>query len=288
MKLPSSVESIEMYAFSWCKSLESVAISDFVTKIDSKTFHGCNSLKEITLGKSVTELKDYALSDCENLSSIFCYAPTPPCLDNTSFKDTNIGQITLYVPRESLESYKASNSWRGFADICPLDYYLSYYVDGSLFRSELLDIGTHVTPLAEPEKEGYTFSGWDTIPSLMPTHDVNVYGHFTVNTYKVTYMVGNEVVHVDSVAYGSPIPAYEYTPKDENAVFNGWIGEHYDAMPAFDVVYTADTADGIRDIILEQETSVYDLSGLRICSTSDWNTLKRGAYIVNGRKVRKE
>lgn len=161
-------------------------------------------------------------------------------------------------------------------------------MDGKLFSRELLDIGTHITPLAEPQKEGYTFSGWeDPIPDLMPEYDVAVAGHFTVNTYKVTYVVGDEVVHVDSVAYGSPIPAYEYIPKNEDTVFRGWIGERYESMPAFDIVYTADVADGVDDIIGEQETDVYDLTGVRVGSTSEWDTLKWGTYIVNGRKVRK-
>ena len=190
----------------------------------------------------------------------------------------------MYVPREKLELYSAGS----FADICPINYYLSYYVDGKLYSRELLDIGTHITPLAEPEKEGHTFSGWeDPIPDVMPTYDVAVGGHFTVNTYKVTYMVGGEVVHVDNVTYGSPIPAYVYSPEDEAVVFRGWIGERYEKMPAFDVVYTADIANGIDDIVQDREMDVYDLTGMKVGSTSEWHTLKPGTYIINGRKVRK-
>ena len=216
------------------------------------------------------------------LSRIYCYAQIPPFFDN------GYRWVTLYVPRESLELYKQAYSAGFFADICPINYYLSYYVDGKLYSRELLDIGTHITPLAEPEKEGHTFSGWeDPIPDVMPTYDVAVGGHFTVNTYKVTYMVGGEVVHVDNVAYGSPIPAYVYSPEDEAVVFRGWIGERYEKMPAFDVVYTADIANGIDDIVQDREMDVYDLTGMKVGTTSEWHTLKQGTYIVNGRKVRK-
>ena len=194
----------------------------------------------------------------------------------------------MYVPRENLELYEPAYFAGSFAGLCPINCYLSYYVDGKLYNRELLDIGTHITPLAEPEKEGYTFSGWeDPIPDVMPTYDVAVGGRFKVNTYKVTYMVGSEVVHVDNVAYGSPIPAYVYSPEDEAVVFRGWIGERYEKMPAFDVVYTADIVNGIDDIVQDREMDVYDLTGMKVGTTSEWHTLKQGTYIVNGRKVRK-
>lgn len=285
IELPSSLESIEKQVFYNCKSLESVRIPDLVTIIDDWAFYDCDNLREVTLGKSVREVKREsfgAFGDRTRLSRICCYAQVPPFFVN------GYSSVTLYVPRESLELYKQAYSVGRFADIRPINYYLSYYVDGKLYNRELLDIGTHITPLAEPEKEGHTFSGWeDPIPDVMPTYDVAVGGHFTVNTYKVTYMVGNEVVHVDNVTYGSPIPAYVYSPEDEAVVFRGWIGERYEKMPAFDVVYTADIANGIDDIVQDKEMDVYDLTGMKVGSTSEWHTLKPGTYIINGRKVRK-
>ena len=285
IELPSSLESIEKQVFYNCKSLESVRIPDLVTIIDDWAFYDCDNLREVTLGKSVREVKREsfgAFGDRTRLSRICCYAQVPPFFVN------GYSSVTLYVPRESLELYKQAYSTGSFADICPINYYLSYYVDGKLYSRELLDIGTHITPLAEPEKEGYTFSGWeDPIPDVMPTYDVAVGGRFKVNTYKVTYMVGGEVVHVDNVAYGSPIPAYVYSPEDEAVVFRGWIGERYEKMPAFDVVYTADIANGINDIVQDREMDVYDLTGIKVGTTSEWHTLKPGTYIVNGRKVRK-
>ena len=285
IELSSSLESIGYSVFNKCESLESVRIPDLVTTIDRDAFQGCYNLREVTLGKSVREVKRGSFDNCMRLSSIYCYAQNPPEFE---FESIIKGRPTLYVPRESLELYKQAYSAGRFADICPINYYLSYYVDGKLYNRELLDIGTHITPLAEPEKEGHTFSGWeDPIPDVMPTYDVAVGGHFTVNTYKVTYMVGNEVVHVDNVTYGSPIPAYVYSPEDEAVVFRGWIGERYEKMPAFDVVYTADIANGIDDIVQDKEMDVYDLTGMKVGTTSEWHTLKQGTYIVNGRKVRK-
>ena len=333
--IPPSVITIGNSAFCGCESLTSITIPPSVTAIGYRAFCGCESLTLITILESVTTIGEEAFSDCTRLSSgeeafkdctrlsrIYCYAQVPPYFPSESMIS---GRPTLYVPRENLELYRQVCFADGFADICPINYYLSYYVDGKLYNRELLDIGTHITPLAEPEKEGHTFSGWenpipdvmltygelldigthitplaepekeghtfsgweDPIPDVMPTYDVAVGGHFTVNTYKVTYMVGNEVVHVDNVAYGSPIPAYVYSPEDEAVVFRGWIGERYEKMPAFDVVYTADIANGIDDIVQDREMDVYDLTGMKVGTTSEWHTLKQGTYIVNGRKVRK-
>ena len=272
------------------ESLTSITIPPSVTAIGNYAFSECSSLTSITISSSDTAIGFCTFHYCMSLSRIYCYAQVPPYFPSESMIS---GRPTLYVPRESLELYKQTYavvlcSVGRFADICPINCYLSYYVDGKLYNRELLDIGTHITPLAEPEKEGHTFSGWeDPIPDVMPTYDVAVGGHFTVNTYKVTYMVGGEVVHVDNVAYGSPIPAYVYSPEDEAVGFRGWIGERYEKMPAFDVVYTADIANGIDDIVQDREMDVYDLTGMKVGTTSEWHTLKQGTYIVNGRKVRK-
>lgn len=56
-----------------------------------------------------------------------------------------------------------------------------------------------------PPKEGYTFSGWSDIPSTMPDHDVTVTGSFTINKYKLTYMVDGEDYISSDVEYGATI-----------------------------------------------------------------------------------
>ncbi len=53
-----------------------------------------------------------------------------------------------------------------------------------------------------PEKEGYTFSGWEGLPEVMPAKDVTVSGSFTVNSYKLTYVVDGEVYLEETVSYG--------------------------------------------------------------------------------------
>ncbi len=58
-------------------------------------------------------------------------------------------------------------------------YTLTYKVDGEVYKSYTVEYGAAITPEPEPTKEGYTFSGWSTIPSTMPAHNVTVTGTFT-------------------------------------------------------------------------------------------------------------
>ena len=115
-------------------------------------------------------------------------------------------------------------------------YKLTYMVDGEEYKTDSIDYGTVLTPENEPTKEGYTFSGWSEIPETMPAQDVVVTGSFTVNTYKVTYMVDGEEYKTDSIDYGAVLTP-ENEPTREGYTFSGW-SEIPETMPANDVVVT--------------------------------------------------
>ena len=57
-------------------------------------------------------------------------------------------------------------------------YKLVYMVDGADYKSYDVEFGTKITSEAAPEKEGYSFSGWDNVPETMPAKDVIVIGSF--------------------------------------------------------------------------------------------------------------
>ena len=81
---------------------------------------------------------------------------------------------------------------------------LTYVVDGKMYKTFNVNYGDAITPEAEPSKEGYTFSGWSTIPVTMPAKDVIVIGNFTLvdaidnviandNTYQIYTIDGKPV-----------------------------------------------------------------------------------------------
>ena len=69
--------------------------------------------------------------------------------------------------------------------------------------------------------------------------DVVYHAVYTLNSYKVYYYVGEELVNTINVPYGQPMPEYTYEPTDNNEEFLGWEGDTYETMPAHDVIYVA-------------------------------------------------
>ena len=112
-------------------------------------------------------------------------------------------------------------------------YDLIYKVDGVLYKTITLEEGAIITPEPSPTKEGYTFSGWSEIPSTMPAKDVMVTGTFSINSYKLTYVLDGEVYKTLSVKYATEITP-EADPTKEGYSFSGWVGVPQ-TMPAKDV-----------------------------------------------------
>ena len=163
-------------------------------------------------------------------------------------------------------------------------YTLTYKVDGEVYKTMTVEYGATITPIAEPSKEGHTFSGWSEIPETMPAKDVVVEGTFSINSYTVTFMVDGEVYETMTVEYGAEIEL-PTPPEKEGYIFTGWIGVPA-TMPAEDIViegrFEVDTT-GINAVTLDLEKNeVYNLKGQRITESEN---LTRGIYIVNGKKV---
>lgn len=135
--IPDGVKSIEPYTFSGCKSLNSVTIPKTVSSIGSSAFFLCASLSFVEIPESVTDIMSYAFSSCANLSSITLpeglttigesafnscsqlssvtvLASTVPMGAPDMFANTN--NCPIYVPAESVETYKGADYWSVYAD----------------------------------------------------------------------------------------------------------------------------------------------------------------------------
>lgn len=161
---------------------------------------------------------------------------------STSMVDYGTAIILLEDPESEGQTF---NGWKGAPETMPAHdvtiigsfntdtYTLTYIVDGVEYRTLQIKYGDVITAEPAPEKEGYTFSGWSGIPETMPAQDETITGSFTVNKYKLTYMLnGNEYLS-RTLAYGTAVvPASE--PEGEGYTFSGW-SEIPATMPAHDV-----------------------------------------------------
>ena len=111
--IPSGVTRIGYCAFYRCVSLTSVTIPDSVTSIDEAAFTSCSSLTSVTIPSSVTSIDNYAFSFCPSLTSVTVEATIPPALGSGAFDGTN--NCPIYVPSESVETYKAASEWSTYA-----------------------------------------------------------------------------------------------------------------------------------------------------------------------------
>jgi len=151
-------------------------------------------------------------------------------------------------------------------------YKLIYLVDGEEYKNYEVEYGTSIIPEAEPSKEGYTFSGWSEIPETMPAKDVTITGTFTINTYKLTYMIDNEVYKVVEYNYGAAITP-EPQPDGDYVTFQ-W-KDVPETMPSNDVTVYADYQTGISDVLLARGIKyIYAPNGKRI------EKLQKGLNIV--------
>ena len=68
--LPSSVKTIETYAFSNCKVLKNVNIPDGVTAIGNEAFINCYRLEQISLPEGLKSIGEYAFNKCTDLTAV--------------------------------------------------------------------------------------------------------------------------------------------------------------------------------------------------------------------------
>lgn len=112
--IPNTVTSISDGAFS-VSGLTSIIIPNNVTSIGANSFYQCENLLSVTIPASVEDIYSYAFKNCSNLISVTCLATTPPVLHNDANPFENTNDCPIYVPSQSLETYRTTNRWSIYA-----------------------------------------------------------------------------------------------------------------------------------------------------------------------------
>ena len=119
--IPNSVTSIGPYAFFNCSGPTSVTIPNSVMSIGYAAFSNCSSLTSVAIPKSVTNI-GFSAFDCENLATVVSLIENPFVIYGSSssygsFSQNTFMNATLYVPKGTIEKYKATDGWKDFANI---------------------------------------------------------------------------------------------------------------------------------------------------------------------------
>ena len=284
--IPNSVTSIGHSAFSGCSNLTSVTIPNIVTSIGDYTFRGCRALVSVTIPNSVTSIGHYAFSGCSGLTSItipnsvtsigwaaFSGADIPTVVSlienpfsiegkkssSSTFSQNTFLNATLYVPRGTIEKYKATEGWKDFVFIeegageggnPPMPKYCAKpiisYSNGQLkFECETEGVEYH-SSITNADIKDYTTGVID----LSVTYNIRVYA--TKEGYE------NSEVATATLCWIDVEPWAEGTKEAEDGV------TEVKAIPV--LIQAEGNTISVQGAAEGTDISVYNTAGIKLCS----------------------
>ena len=114
--------------------------------------------------------------------------------------------------------------------------------DGAVIKTQKVEKGKAAAAPADPEREGFTFEGWDKAFDNI-TADLVVTATYTINTYSVTFKdYDGTVLKTETVEYGkaATVPA---NPSREHFTFAGWDNSFNNVAGDLEVTATYTTSE---------------------------------------------
>jgi len=216
-----------------------------------------------------------------------------PVLSCEANEDSEPGVYDVVVSGAEAQNYEMKYVVGKLTVTEPDSYTLTYMVDGEEYKSFTVKYRESITPLEAPEKEGYTFSGWDGLPISMPAKDVVVKGSFTINSYTIAYVLDGEVYTIETLEYGAEIVPPVIPGLEEYTIWEDVPA----TMPAKDItIYgkAKDIIDSLTPTLYSGKGEVFDLKGrklsapqkgLNIIRMSD-GTIRKVIYTPQGQAVK--
>ena len=141
-------------------------------------------------------------------------------------------------------------------------YTVTFKNGDEVVKSAEMNYGSTIAAPKAPDKEGYTFKGWQgyTDNMTLPAHDVTFTAQWTINKYTITFDTdGGSAIAAITQNYGTAI-AKPADPTKTGYTFDGWDKTIPTTMPAGDMTIKAKWA-------ANQYTVTFDSDGGSACDS---------------------
>lgn len=178
-----TIESV----FSGHTSLSSVTFGGGVREIGWGTFSGCTSLTSVTLPSTVVYVGAQAFRDCTSLQYVTVESTNPPSASTSEsiYMFDNTNNCPIYVPCNSVGSYKSATGWRRYADRiygtppCNPYKFVSRYSNGTSYSADCNSSSALTSGETRPSGYEYTAMTSAEIGSCVKNINVNAFSGCT-------------------------------------------------------------------------------------------------------------
>ena len=226
--IPSSVTSIEEWAFYNCSGLTGITIPSSVTSIGESAFYGCTGLTGITIPSSVTSIAICAFVYCRSLTSITIQDGVTSIERKAFLGCTNLASVTIPNSVSSIDC-TAFSGCSGLTNITVDSNNPSYCSEsGVLFNKDKTTLIYY--PFGKPDSnyaipdgvtaiDEFAFSGCSKLTSITIPSSVNYIGNYAFyncSGLTIIYIPGGITIRTDAIP--STAAKITYTVDSSNNV----------------------------------------------------------------------
>lgn len=272
--IPESVGKLGSQAFAYCKSLKSVRIEAPVEVLQDYLFAACSSLESIEFKDDVKELAPGAFLSCSSLPYIFIPASVTKIGSETfvgcsALTDIDVAlENEIYSSEEGMILSKDRSeliSWPSAQGKIKIPDFITY-LGGAFYNNKLLSEVEIPAPVTEIGS--LTFCGCTSLKKIVMLSPIPP----TAGLWWLSEHEMSGPMYVEIYVPAQSLELYQETWPD--------LKKQLFAIPDSDVT------------CIENDTPssllVYSLDGKFVMRTNSWedlNSLSKGTYIINGKKV---